>query len=226
VGTPRVQLHVAAIGKLAAAATAEGLGWLTEVEAGRLQAMRSQARRESFLAGHWQARKLVARWLGVRSARISLASFADGRPSVCLDDDPVPLSLSLSHSGDWLAVALGEVAVGVDVELPRRLRDIDALAGFMFSRSDLQRLQAADAGERERVFLELWALNEARVKRTGEGLHPRASRELGVRPCDAAGAQVLTWRFRNGALALALTPGAQVECSGARLHEACGWRYL
>lgn len=225
-GTPRVQLHVAAIGKLAAAATAEGLGWLTEVEAGRLQAMRSQARRESFLAGHWQARKLVARWLGVRSARISLASFADGRPSVCLDDDPVPLSLSLSHSGDWLAVALGEVAVGVDVELPRRLRDIDALAGFMFSRSDLQRLQAADAGERERVFLELWALNEARVKRTGEGLHPRASRELGVRPCDAAGAQVLTWRFRNGALALALTPGAQVECSGARLHEACGWRYL
>lgn len=225
-GTPRVQLHVAAIGKLAAAATAEGLGWLTEVEAGRLQAMRSQARRESFLAGHWQARKLVARWLGVRSARISLASFADGRPLVCLDDDPVPLSLSLSHSGDWLAVALGEVAVGVDVELPRRLRDIDALAGFMFSRSDLQRLQAADAGERERVFLELWALNEARVKRTGEGLHPRASRELGVRPCDAAGAQVLTWRFRNGALALALTPGAQVECSGARLHEACGWRYL
>ena len=225
-GTSRVQLHVAAIGKLAAAATAEGLGWLTEVEAGRLQAMRAQARRDSFLAGHWQARKLVARWLGVRSARISLASFADGRPSVCLDDDPVPLSLSLSHSGDWLAVALGEVAVGVDVELPRRLRDIDALAGFMFSRSDLQRLQAADAGERERVFLELWALNEARVKRTGEGLHPRASRELGVRPCDVTEAQVLTWRFRNGALALALTPGAQVECSGARLHEACGWRYL
>ena len=225
-GTSRVQLHVAAIDKLAAAAMAGGLGWLTEVEAGRLQAMRAQARRDSFLAGHWQARKLVARWLGVRSARISLASFADGRPLVCLDDDPVPLSLSLSHSGDWLAVALGEVAVGVDVELPRRLRDIDALAGFMFSRSDQQRLQAADAGERERVFLELWALNEARVKRTGEGLHPRASRELGVRPCDTAGAQVLTWRFRSGALALALTPGAQVGCSGTRLDEACGWRYL
>lgn len=225
-GTPRVQLHVASIGKLAAAAMAEGLGWLTEVEAVRLQAMRAQVRRDSFLAGHWQARKLVAHWLGVRASRISLASFADGRPSVCLDDAPVPLSLSLSHSDDWLAVALGEVAVGVDVELPRRLRDIDALADFMFSPSDQQRLQAADTGERERVFFELWAMKEARVKRSGEGLHPRTSRKLGVRPCDTSEAQVLTWRFRNGALALALTPGAQLECSGTRWDEACGWRCL
>ena len=29
-----------------------------------------------------------------------------------------------------------------------------------------------------------------------------------------------------GGVALALTPGAQVECSGTRLDEACGWRYL
>ena len=222
---PRIQLQLAAIGKLADAATAKGLGWLTEAEARRLQAMRSQARRDSFLAGHWQARRLAARWLGVPGRRIALDAFADGRPALRLDGEPVPLSLSLSHSGDWLALALGEVAVGVDVELPRRRRDLEALARFMFSVGDRQRLQAAEAGEHEAAFLELWALQEARGKRSGEGLKPQTSRASGVCPCERDVAQAMSWRFRGGALALAVTPGVRVDSDGARLGEPACWRY-
>ena len=224
-GSPRVQLQLVPVGKWAAAATAKGLDWLTEAESARLHGMRSQARRDSFLAGHWLARKTAARWLGVQAARITLGNFADGRPSVRLDDAPVPLSLSLSHSGEWLALALGEVAVGIDIELPRRSRDIDALAGFAFAPEDRQRLRECDPAEREHTFLELWALHEARGKRSGEGMQPRRSREYRMHPFEPASAQAMSWRFHGGALALAMTPGVRVESKGAHLGEAFAWRY-
>lgn len=221
----RVQVQLAPIGRLAATAAVNGQAWLTEAESRRLQGMRSQSRRDSFLAGHWQARKLAARWLGVKAARIALGNFADGRPAVQCDGKPVPLSLSLSHSGEWLALALGEVAVGLDVELPRRSRDLDALARSVFSPADQHRLQAMAAEERAPAFFELWALHEARGKRSGEGMQPGTSRTFRLQSCGRESAQGLSWRFRGGAVALATTPGMPVEFIGESPGEPAYWRY-
>lgn len=221
----RVQVQLAPIDKWAATALVKGLGWLTDAEAQRLHGMRSPARRASFLAGHWQARRLAARWLGVKAARITLGNFTDGRPAVYCDGDPVRLSLSLSHSGDWLALALGEVAVGVDVELPRRSRDLDALARSVFSPADQHRLQAMAAEERAPAFFELWALHEARGKRSGEGMQPGTSRSVQLQACGRESAHGLSWRFRGGALALAITPGVRVEFLGESPCDPACWRY-
>ena len=78
----------------------------------------------SFLAGHWLARRVTADWLQLDAARIALDRHPDGRPLLLVDDAPASLSISLSHSGDWLAIALATVPVGIDIELPRRLRDL------------------------------------------------------------------------------------------------------
>lgn len=222
---PAAHLYVLPIAVAAGVADAQGLDWLTEAERQRLQAITSPARRDTFLAGHWQARRLAAQWLQLDVRRIALDAHADGRPLLRVDGDAVPLHVSLSHSGDWLALALADAAVGVDVELPQRERDWEALARFVFSPEERQRLRDIDDAERTRMFHALWTLKEARGKRSGEGLQPRAARMVTAQPADAAGAEALGWAFGGGALALALTPGTRLERADGALGIPTHWRY-
>ena len=205
---------------------ASGTEWLTDDEAARLQAMTSTTRRRSFLAGHWRARELSADWLQVDPRRIALHRHDDGRPRMIVDGAPSALSLSLSHSGDWLAIALATVPVGIDVELPRRQRDLDALARFTFSRDEVERLSDVPESERAQAFHVLWTLKEARGKRLGEGLLPGRARLVTASPSGAHEADAMSWPLADGALALAIDPGSDLVLQGMdALGGPSHWRY-
>lgn len=219
------------VAETAARAQAEGLGWLSDAERQRLDGMRDAARRESFLAGHWQARQLAARWLGHAAERIGLLAHADGRPALALDGAELPLSLSISHSGGWLALALANVPVGVDIELPRRLRDWQSLARFVFSPQEQAQLAACDAVQQAAVFHQLWTLKEARGKRSGEGLQPKQAQRVTALACAVEQAEAASWAFEQGALALATATGVRIEHHDApdavqvALQSPVYWRY-
>lgn len=222
---PRVLLQLVRVGTSTARAP-DGLAWLTESERTRLAGMQSEARRAEFIGGHWLARQLAARWLRVPARRVTLDAFADGRPALYLNAAPVPLSLSIAHSGDWLALALGEVAVGVDVELPKRGRDLAALTRMAFSAAQARELRALEGAEREAGFYARWALKEAWVKRSGEGLRPRQARMIQPEACAEGCAEARSWAFHGGALALALGVPAKLEIHGVRLKPSRWWRYV
>ena len=203
-----------------------GSDWLTADETQRLQAMTAAARRRSFLAGHWLARRVTADWLQLDAARIALDRHPDGRPLLLVDDAPASLSISLSHSGDWLAIALATVPVGIDIELPRRLRDLEALARFAFAPDEVERLQRAPQTQRSAIFHTLWTLKEARGKRSGTGLLPGESRRVTSLPSDADTAEATSWAFGDGALSIAIDPGTRVEIVGGEgLRAPAYWRY-
>ena len=219
------RLHLLPVAPAAAEAEAQGLDWLTEAERQRLHGISAAARRDSFLAGHWQARLLAAQWLRLDARRVMLDAHADGRPLLRVDGAAVPLHVSLSHSGGWLALALADAPVGIDIELPQRERDWEALARFVFSPEERQRLRDAEDAARANVFHTLWTLKEARGKRGGEGLQPRAARTVTAQPADPAGAEALGWTFGGGALALAMTPGTRLEGADDALGMPTRWRY-
>lgn len=222
----QVLLQLLPVDEAAAAATAAGLQWLTDGERARLAEMRSPERRENFLAGHWQGRQLAAHWLSVDAVRLAWQTLADGRPCLILDGQPTALSLSISHSGGWLALALSDAPVGVDVELPQRSRDWLALARFVFSPAETQRLLAESETTRIALFHTLWTLKEARGKRSGEGLLPRAATEVTALPCANEEAEAFSWQFAQGALALALTSKTSLQWhAGTRLETATAWRF-
>ncbi|TLX21239.1 4'-phosphopantetheinyl transferase family protein [Thermomonas fusca] len=219
------RLHLLPVAAAAAEAGAQGLDWLTAAECRRLQAITSASRRDTFLAGHWQARALAAQWLRLDVGRVALDAQADGRPLLRVDGDAAPLHLSLSHSGGWLALALADAPVGVDIELPRRVRDWNALARFVFSPEECRRVDAAGDALCAEVFHALWTLKEARGKRSGEGLQPRAARAVTAQPADAANAEALGWAFGEGALALALAPGTRLERADGVPGTPAYWRF-
>lgn len=76
---------------------------------------------------------------------------------------------SLSHSGDYVALAVSDkYEVGCDIE---RIRDCDfaKLARLVFIDNELGELKAAE-DERD-SFFELWTKKEAFIKCIGEGFH-------------------------------------------------------
>jgi 4'-phosphopantetheinyl transferase len=214
------------LGRLDAFGDDLGSDWLCDDEANRLQAMTAEVRRRSFLAGHWQARVLAADWLQVEARRIALHRHDDGRPQLVVDGAASPLSLSVSHSGDWLAIALAVVPVGVDVELPRRQRDLRALARFTLSPEEVASLDRLDDNDYSLAFHRFWTLKEARGKRSGTGLLPAASRRLTSLPSGVDTAEATSWMFGDGALSVAIEPGMPVDIVGGEgLHTPAHWRY-
>ena len=202
------------------------LGWMTADEAARLAGMHSLERRLSFIAGHKLARDLAAGWLDVDVQRLALDRHPDGRPLLLLDGTPAPLFTSLSHSGEWIVAAIATVPVGVDVEVPRRQRDFDALARHAFSADEVERLQALLASERIGEFHQIWALKEARGKRTGEGFLPGRSRQLTSIPTPDDRADAISWRLGDGALAIALEPGGSLDIDDrGLLTSRSAWRF-
>lgn len=147
-----------------------------------------QQRHRRFLKSTDRDRYLVSHAL----ARLCLARAADCSPDKvsyvrdcphCAGTEPhgkprpvgpaAGLEFSITHSGDWVAIAVcSEAGVGVDVE---RIRgegesDLDGLASYVLTtqeRSDLARIPTQ---ERSAAFFTYWTRKEALLKATGAGL--------------------------------------------------------
>ncbi len=81
------------------------------------------------------------------------------------------LDFNVSHSGDWLLIAVARgLSIGVDVERRRNDLDVAALAARFFSPPEARLIaEQPDAGKR-RLFYTLWTRKEAYVKALGKGL--------------------------------------------------------
>ncbi|GAB1404865.1 MAG: 4'-phosphopantetheinyl transferase superfamily protein [Lentimicrobiaceae bacterium] len=76
---------------------------------------------------------------------------------------------NITHSGEWVAVAISSNHVGVDVEKIRRIPD--GVARRFFSELENQWLDAAkNEDERKEIFFTLWTLKESFLKAIGKGL--------------------------------------------------------
>ena len=83
---------------------------------------------------------------------------------------------NLSHSGEWVAMAVDSAEVGCDIE---RLRQADALklGKVVFTGAELESIR--ENPDRLGVFYRLWTKKEALLKCMGKGFH-RAAKSVEV----------------------------------------------
>lgn len=106
------------------------------------------------------ARDLLSRLL----PKARVATKPNGRPYLPNQPD---LSVSLSHSGEWVAAAVGVgVDVGVDVQVP------EPVSEGLINKCCTVASSATLAGrpDRDQEFAWIWTAQEACVKATGQGL--------------------------------------------------------
>lgn len=153
---------------------ADPAGWVTEEEIGEAARYRSDADRRRFLCGRAAARRLIRERNGLE--RALFVRTGAGKPVL---SPPAGIDFSISHSGDFVVVALAAGGrVGVDIERGREGREVRRLAARWFSAEEAAQVEADPA-----AFLDLWARKEAFVKALGEGV--------------AAGLSTFTLRLRR-----------------------------
>ncbi|MFO1339614.1 MAG: 4'-phosphopantetheinyl transferase superfamily protein [Burkholderiaceae bacterium] len=158
--------------------------WLSGPESERLAGITAPRRRLQFLAGHWVARRQLARCAGGRADEWALDAAAQGPPRVI--GGPVNLAtppvVGLSHSGPWVACAVAVSGLlGIDVECPRPGRDLDGLAEMVMHPDELAAWRGLPAAARGPGFYRLWTLKEAWLKSRAEALTPGRAARLRAR---------------------------------------------
>lgn len=113
------------------------------------------------------ARTWIADALGIAEASLSFTIGPHGRPEL----GRAGLDCNWSHSGDRLAVALGEgVRVGIDIEALRPRPRALELAHRFFAPAEAEALAGLPVDERDAAFLRLWCAKESVLKAHGRGL--------------------------------------------------------
>ncbi len=135
--------------------------------------------REDAILGRVLLRHLLAEYAAESAGEWRFATGIHGKPE--LVEPSRPLQFNLSHSGQWLAVAVAlEVPVGVDVQVIDRERRVERLARRYFSKPELADLERLDGDDYLRHFYRLWSLKEACTKARGGAL-PTALGDTGFR---------------------------------------------
>lgn len=142
---------------------------LSPDERRRADRFRHERHRRRFIVAHGRLRQFLGTITERPPPSIQFRQGAHGKPF--MDGGP---SFNLSHSGDRFLIGVSSAGrVGVDLEVERPVREMEALARKKFALEEVEVFLAAPATDRVRTFFRIWTLKEAYLKGVGTGLATR-----------------------------------------------------
>lgn len=186
---------------------AQLLAALADEERILCQGFSNPMRQRSYALSRYLLRQLLSDRLGCSPARLHFTTGPHGRPELA----DGALHFNLSHSDDWLALALGPCPLGVDIEAARPPRQPLALARRFFAPAEYDFLANLPSDALAAAFLDLWCLKEAVLKAHGGGLQAGLARftvhttppRLLHNHLDSQTYQLANWQPEGAHLALA-----------------------
>lgn len=143
--------------------------WLDAGEIARLERCRAPRHARQFLLGRAILRRLLGAFLDCEPAAVALARDEHGKPQLDPPGQSVDLHFSVSHSGDWVYLALARgMRPGVDIERIDKDTDCLAIAARFFSAREQAAL--AQSGAVVRDFYRCWVRKESFLKACAGGL--------------------------------------------------------
>ena len=172
------------------------LAALPDAEQQVLAAIRHPRVRRERAASAWLRRELLARHLDCAPHALQFQALEHGKPAL-IDQ---AIQFNVSHSGDWLALALADVSVGIDIESLTKPRRWSALASQVLAPDELQAWQRVPPPDQPRALLARWTLKEAWLKGLGTGLsgglqRTRFTKQNGQLRGWRDGEETRLWRF-------------------------------
>jgi len=121
---------------------------------------------QSILWADILVRTLLCIELNVKNSALVFEKSEYGKPYLLHDDHH---HYNVSHSGEWIAVALSREPIGIDIE---QVRPIDLnVAKTCCTDQEYAFLISLPSHQRLRSFYEIWTVKESFVKAIGKGLH-------------------------------------------------------
>lgn len=153
-------------------ATEAALPLLTAIESERAGRFRFAQDRATYVLAHACWRVILGQVLGVPTGTVPLRIALAGQPML----PGTGFATSLSHSGNWVAVAIAcATTVGLDIETSPARATLGQLAGSICTQAEIAALEELPAPDREPAMLALWTRKEALLKAFGCGLRTEPS---------------------------------------------------
>ncbi|WP_444892472.1 4'-phosphopantetheinyl transferase family protein [Microbulbifer sp. TRSA001] len=145
----------------------ESVHLLGSTELSRLEKIHSIKRRAQFLAGRILLRTLIAEQYEYSPWEITVEAEA---PTIAMVRGKPLCHISISHSDDFVAVAIAETPVGIDCEYESRQRNWLAMAKQYFHKAEITELNSLPTSQVAACFLTKWTAKEALAKCSGVDL--------------------------------------------------------
>jgi 4'-phosphopantetheinyl transferase len=143
------------------------LSLLSEEERTRAAGIANPTVRARFEIGRGLRRKMLSEAAGLLAVEITFSESEEGKPRSL---NAAGWDFNVSHSGDYVAVAVGRGQVGVDLEQIRPVREMESIVERYFHRDEAAEWRAVAPSLREEAFFVLWSAREASMKCVGLGL--------------------------------------------------------
>ena len=117
------------------------------------------------LAAELLLRHMLSTIYGINVAEIMFGADKYGKPYLIGSE----LKFNITHSGDYVACAVGDADMGIDIEKISRMELPEVYS--VFSGSEREMINALPRDIQADMFYRLWTLKESYVKKTGDGLH-------------------------------------------------------
>lgn len=169
----------------------EVVGWLTQLEPllspdERERAARYRRREDQqrFSCTRALLRMLLGQFIHQPPGQLTFGRGFARKPELL---NSVGCHFNVSHSGDWLLIAIGRSPVGIDLEWINPNFPFQDVSQISFSPGEQQYVESCP--DRSRCFYQLWTRKEALVKATGKGMDDLFNcipSLPGVHPVDAS----------------------------------------
>ena len=134
---------------------------------GGAYASRAEERMHSSTLAQGMVRTLLQVLTGIPGSAWTLTADGRGKPTAFSHGQPVMPDVSITHSRNWVAVAVSNAGpVGIDIECQRIGRDVEGIAESSFG--EKERFEVSIGGTDS--FYRIWTLREAMAKALGAGL--------------------------------------------------------
>lgn len=116
---------------------------------------------------HFQAEDLVNHLQMTDNQKAFRYNYGEhGKPYIAGDK---PIHFSLSHSGEYVLLAVSDREVGADIQQMKDV-DFDKLAKHFMTETEVSLWQVEEPEAKKELFYQIWAGKEAYLKLTGEGM--------------------------------------------------------
>lgn len=149
-------------------ADADRTSLLSEHEKAKANRFHFERDARRYRASHTALRTLLAQATGLPAKELVFVEGRFGKPRLSGVGQP---HFNMSHSADWALIGLcADAPIGVDIEVPRDMSDLESLAERNFTPTEYNALLAVDPPQRLQAFLRCWTRKEACLKALGSGL--------------------------------------------------------
>jgi 4'-phosphopantetheinyl transferase len=166
---------------------------LTDAERMIALRFRFEADRNRYVTGRRSLRFLLSKYLAASPTEILIVSEKGQKPFVKNPDFSV--RFNISHSGQWVVVALAKHELGIDIEKVDSAFDYSNLIREHFSVAEQQFVSHAEVPVD--AFYLLWTRKEALTKAEGRGLHENLKSVSALGEYAISGAHEKNWKIRS-----------------------------